>query len=74
MFLLRYSLTFSTLNAANYACTVKLSGHKVIIKGQEHLELDKMKLKLHVGDAQIELLNLFNGDPVLGERSVCSKF
>lgn len=44
-----------------------MTGHKIQRGGNEYLELDRMKLKLKVGDAQIALSNLFDGDPVLGE-------
>ncbi|KAJ1528642.1 hypothetical protein ONE63_007037 [Megalurothrips usitatus] len=55
-----------TGNFTNYACKVKMTGHKILRGKDEFLELDRMKLKLKVGDAEIALSNLFDGDPVLG--------
>jgi hypothetical protein len=43
-----------------------MTGHKILRGKDEYLELDRMKLKLKVGDAMISLGNLFDGDPVLG--------
>ncbi|XP_077289009.1 protein takeout-like [Arctopsyche grandis] len=56
-------------NFTNYLCDVTMKGHKIMRDGEEYLEFDKMKIKLTVGDAQIHLSNLFNGDPVLGEAT-----
>lgn len=55
-----------TGNFTNYACKVKMTGQKITRGKDEYLMLDRMKLKLKVGDAQIALSNLFDGDPVLG--------
>lgn len=60
---------FTPCLSANYACKVRMTGHKILRGKDEFLELDRMKLKLKVGDAMIALSNLFDGDPVLGERT-----
>lgn len=55
--------------SANYVCDVTMKGRKIMRDGEEYLEFDKMKIKLNVGDGEIRLTNLFNGDPILGEAT-----
>lgn len=46
-----------------------MKGQKVMRDGEEYLEFDKMKLKIFIGKAYLNLQNLFNNDPVLGRIS-----
>lgn len=54
------------LIAGNYASTVLLRAKKVVKNGKNYLQFDKMKIKIAIGDATINLSNLF-GDEVISE-------
>lgn len=45
-----------------------MKGDKIEREGNQYLHMRKMKTKLDVGDVSIHLSNLFNGDPVLGNK------
>lgn len=44
-----------------------MKGDKIQKDGEEYLRFDKMKVRIHVGEAKLNLENLFGGDPVLGK-------
>ena len=46
-----------------------MKGHKVSKNGTEYLKFQKLKVKLELGDAKIQLQNLFNGDYILGNET-----
>ncbi|XP_067013923.2 protein takeout [Anabrus simplex] len=53
----------------NYKCDVHMKGTKILKNNETFLEFERMKFKLQVGNADIHLSNLFNGDPTLGETT-----
>ncbi|KAG7304258.1 hypothetical protein JYU34_011199 [Plutella xylostella] len=50
----------------DYACNVTMRGHRETRGDEEYLTFDPFKVKLRVGQSNIYLTNLFDGDPVLG--------
>ncbi|KRT83899.1 hemolymph juvenile hormone-binding protein [Oryctes borbonicus] len=58
-----------TGNFSNYECEAVMKGTKIQRDGEEYLRFDKMKVKIFVGEAKLNLENLFGGDPILGRVS-----
>ncbi|GJQ84868.1 hypothetical protein Trydic_g488 [Trypoxylus dichotomus] len=58
-----------TGNFSNYEFEAVMKGNKILKQGEEYLRFDKMKVRIHVGEAKLNLENLFGGDPVLGKVS-----
>ncbi|KAK9700685.1 hemolymph juvenile hormone binding protein (JHBP) [Popillia japonica] len=56
-----------TGNFSNYGFEAVMKGDKIQKDGEEYLRFDKMKVRIHVGEAKLNLENLFGGDPVLGK-------
>lgn len=46
---------------------MRVRGSKVMRDGVEHVRFDTLQVKIKIGQQKINLDNLFNGDPVLGQ-------
>lgn len=55
--------------SGNYEFEAVMKGSKIRTNDKEYLNFEKMKIRIHVGDAKLHLENLFNDDPILGKAS-----
>lgn len=46
-----------------------MKGKRIIKDGEEHLQFDRIRLRLHLGKSRILLGNLFRDDPILGRAT-----
>ncbi|XP_015174283.1 PREDICTED: uncharacterized protein LOC107065267 [Polistes dominula] len=53
----------------DYDSNIVLKGQKIRRNDKIYVQFEKMKIKIKIGNANVYLKNLFNGDPVLGKIS-----